>query len=85
MASAVKVAVRMRPLNEREKVLNAKVIVKMKDESTFLEDPKGARPPKQFNFDHSFWSMDKRKPQYASQEMVYEKLGRDVLENAMEG
>ena len=37
MASAVKVAVRMRPLNEREKILNSKVIVTMNPETTFLQ------------------------------------------------
>ena len=85
MASAVKVAVRMRPLNEREKILNSKVIVTMNPETTFLQDPKSNRPPKAFSFDHSFWSMDKSKPQYACQEQVYDKLGHDVLENAIEG
>ncbi|KAL5249740.1 hypothetical protein ACHWQZ_G018536 [Mnemiopsis leidyi] len=85
MASAVKVAVRMRPLNEREKVLNSKVIVTMNPETTFLQDPKSTRPPKAFHFDHSFWSMDKSKPNYASQELVYKNLGHDVLENAIEG
>lgn len=37
MASAVKVAVRMRPLNEREKILGSKIIVEMNTETTFLQ------------------------------------------------
>ena len=75
----------MRPLNEREKILNSKVIVTMNPETTFLQDPKSTRPPKPFHFDHSFWSMDKTQEQYANQEMVYDKLGADVLDNAIEG
>ena len=81
MASAVKVAVRVRPLNGREKTLKSDVIITMNDETTFLKDPSNNKPPKSFNFDHSFHSMNSRDDQYASQEMVYNSLGKTKNKN----
>ena len=38
-----------------------------------------------FTFDHSYWSMDPAAPQFASQEKVYEDLGRELLDHAFAG
>lgn len=54
---SVKVAVRVRPFNSREKELNCKLVVDMNDPQTILqanEDEKERR----FTFDFSFWSFD---------------------------
>lgn len=55
-------------------------------------------PPKKFNFDFCFWTFDnppscleegsdhlKGLPSYASQTVLYEKLGSTILENSMQG
>jgi hypothetical protein len=56
---SIKVAVRVRPFNEREQ--GSKVCVKMDGESTCLYNPNDADPEvnqRDFTFDYSFWSHD---------------------------
>lgn len=60
---SVKVAVRVRPFNEREKNLNPKLCVSMDGPMTTIFDPKGGDPSnktgeRKFTFDYSFWSHD---------------------------
>lgn len=43
------------------------------------------KQPKTFAFDHCFYSTDKDAPHFASQEIVFDSLGRDILENAFQG
>lgn len=38
-----------------------------------------------FSFDFSFYSADKTDPNFTSQQMIYEKLARPLLERAFEG
>lgn len=40
---------------------------------------------KTFAFDHCFASIDPEKENFASQEVVFDSLGRDILENAFQG
>lgn len=40
---------------------------------------------KTFAFDHCFYSVDQDDPNFASQEKVFNSMGRDILENAFEG
>ncbi|CAF4024613.1 unnamed protein product [Rotaria magnacalcarata] len=96
---SIKVAVRLRPFNQREKDRNAKLIIKMQGKSTFITDPKAPHDePKQFSFDYSYWShdgfvelpsgileADNSLSPYASQKHVFDDLGRDVLKNAFDG
>ena len=54
---SVKVAIRVRPFNRREKELKSKLIVEMKGNQTILTNPSdGKKRP--FTFDYSFWSHD---------------------------
>jgi hypothetical protein len=56
---SIKVAVRVRPFNERE--AGSKVCVKMDGESTCIFNPNDADPEinqRDFTFDYSFWSFD---------------------------
>ncbi|XP_068597684.1 kinesin-like protein KIF1C [Brachionichthys hirsutus] len=85
----VRVAVRVRPLNKREKQLSSKVIIHMRGNTTaFLkpvpEDELRNRS-KIFSYDFSFDSTDRRSPTFASQEQIYHDLGRDALKAALEG
>lgn len=41
--------------------------------------------PKTFAFDHCFYSLDPETENFASQEIVFDALGRDILDNAFQG
>ncbi|VDI33210.1 Hypothetical predicted protein, partial [Mytilus galloprovincialis] len=95
----VKVAVRVRPFNQREKDRTSKLIIKMQDQMTTIANPETPNEePKKFSFDYSYWShdgftedsagnllVDKAGSKYASQRRVFEDLGQGVLDNAFEG
>ena len=92
---SVKVAVRVRPFNAREKKLGCTCIVDMKDPTTILKEYNGEKE-RIFTFDYSFWSFDQfqekqngemvpTSPKYADQNQVYEKIGKNILDNAWQG
>ena len=65
--SSVKVAVRVRPFNNREVARESECIIEMSGQTTVITNPKA--PPgqqgskeavKSFNFDHSYWSFEVR-------------------------
>mmetsp|Transcript_16675 Transcript_16675/g.49035 ORF Transcript_16675/g.49035 Transcript_16675/m.49035 type:complete len:1171 (+) Transcript_16675:59-3571(+) len=85
-ATNVKVAVRVRPFNSREMNFEKSCVLEMRENQTmvrgkFTKDGS----PKKFSFDHSLWSHTADDAHFVSQEQVYEALGRDVLENSLEG
>ena len=90
---SIVVAVRVRPFNQREKKLKSKLCIKMKNNTTTLKNDNGKN--RNFTFDYSFWSHDKfieedgilkgKDDKYASQQTVYDKVGRQVLDNALNG
>ncbi|KAM9861165.1 kinesin-like protein KIF13B [Aulostomus maculatus] len=91
--SNVKVAVRVRPMNRREKELNTKCVVEMVKNQTILH-PAGANlgkgdsrsQSKVFAYDYCFWSMDESdKEKFAGQEVVFQCLGESLLHNAFLG
>ncbi|XP_053236552.1 kinesin-like protein KIF16B isoform X2 [Podarcis raffonei] len=92
--ASVKVAVRVRPINRREKDLDAKFIISMEKNKTTITNMKipeggtgdlGRERTKTFTYDFSYFSADAKSPNYASQEMVFKNLGSDVLKSAFEG
>ncbi|KAK4560818.1 hypothetical protein LTR86_005398 [Recurvomyces mirabilis] len=97
-AGNIKVVVRVRPFNSREKDRNAKCIVSMKDSQTVLTppgpDPNGKNKAghkaslegnKSFAFDKSYWSFDRKDSNFAGQEDLFGDLGRPLLDNAFQG
>ncbi|XP_076803302.1 kinesin-like protein KIF1A isoform X3 [Clavelina lepadiformis] len=84
--SSVKVAVRVRPFNKREKDKKSKCIIQMNGCTTVITDPKQAKDPKSFNFDYSYWSHttsdDER---FISQHQVYNDFGVEMLQHAFDG
>lgn len=56
----IKVAVRVRPFNDREKARKAQNVIEMPDgKRTGIRDPANMKAePKFFAFDHSYWSHD---------------------------
>ncbi|XP_050522643.1 kinesin-like protein unc-104 isoform X5 [Daktulosphaira vitifoliae] len=87
--SSVKVAVRVRPFNNREISRDCKCIIEMAGYTTSITNPK--LPPnvkdatKSFNFDYSYWSQNPSDPNFASQTMVYRDIGEEMLQHAFEG
>ncbi|XP_061469710.1 kinesin-like protein KIF17 isoform X2 [Rhineura floridana] len=82
MASeAVKVIVRCRPLNEREKQLGCKVVVNMDSSrgQCFIQNPVAAEdPPKQFTFDGAY-NMNH------NTEQIYNEIAYPLIEGVTEG
>ncbi|XP_062845014.1 kinesin-like protein KIF1C [Trichomycterus rosablanca] len=87
MASSVKVAVRVRPFNNRETNRAAKCVIQMQDKSTCIINPKQPKDaPKSFTFDYSYWSHSTEEdPSFASQRKVYLDIGEEMLLHAFEG
>ncbi|XP_067029065.1 kinesin-like protein KIF16B isoform X1 [Acropora muricata] len=92
--ASVKVAVRVRPFNQREINMGAQGIIEMEGKKTKIYNIKASSVSgegerrnrvKDFSFDFSYWSLDDRSRHYASQEMVFKDLGTDVLKAAFEG
>ncbi|KAJ4352853.1 hypothetical protein N0V95_003900 [Ascochyta clinopodiicola] len=92
----IKVVVRCRPFNGREKQRNAQCIVEMKGDQTILKAPTNinvqgkaakaaAEGTKTFAFDRSYWSFDRDAPNYAGQDNLHEDLGKPLLDNAFQG
>ncbi|KAI8641211.1 hypothetical protein BD408DRAFT_418578 [Parasitella parasitica] len=99
MSGNIKVVVRCRPLNAREKARGATTLIRMTGNQTIITKPaspnaihqkkKGQKDEeesvKAFTFDRSYWSADKDDDQYADQELVYNDLGRELLDHAFDG
>ncbi|XP_076815632.1 kinesin-like protein KIF28 [Clavelina lepadiformis] len=94
---SIKVAVRVRPFNQRELSRKAKCVVSMQGNSTTITNPTN-KETKQFSFDYSYWSHDgyvvdqngrliqsEASSRYADQMTVFDDLGRGVLQNAWAG
>ena len=92
---SVQVGVRVRPFNAREKKQESECIISMPGENqTRIMDEKGKE--KIYTFDHSFWSHDGYKTlddgylapvdeKYADQKMIFDTVGKQVLDNAWQG
>ncbi|KAM7008767.1 kinesin-like protein KIF16B isoform 2-T2 [Tautogolabrus adspersus] len=92
--ASVRVAVRVRPMNRREKDLTAKSIIHMEGTKTSiinLKLPEGIAGDstrdrtKTFTYDFSYDSTDGKSSTFVSQEKVFKDLGSDVLKAAFEG
>jgi len=92
--ASVKVAVRVRPFNQREIDMGAQGIIEMEGKKTRIVNIKASSVTgegerrnrvKDFSFDFSYWSVEERSRNFASQERVFKDLGTDVLKAAFEG
>ncbi|XP_016124811.1 kinesin-like protein KIF16B isoform X4 [Sinocyclocheilus grahami] len=92
--ASVRVAVRVRPMNRREKDLSAKCIIEMEGNKTTITNlkiPDGVtgdsvrERTKTFTYDFSYDSSDCKNASFVSQEKVFKDLGTDVLKAAFEG
>ncbi|CAM4474444.1 unnamed protein product [Leuciscus chuanchicus] len=92
--ASVRVAVRVRPMNRREKDLSAKCIIEMEGNKTTITNLKLSdgvtgdsvrERAKTFTYDFSYDSSDGKSGSFVSQEKVFKDLGTDVLKAAFEG
>uniref|UniRef100_A0A914CSL6 Kinesin-like protein unc-104 n=2 Tax=Acrobeloides nanus TaxID=290746 RepID=A0A914CSL6_9BILA len=84
MASAsVKVAVRVRPFNNRENERDSKSVIAMAGPTTTITG--GAGQIHSFNYDYSYWSCNRSDAHFVNQKTVYEDLGVEMLEHAFQG
>uniref|UniRef100_UPI00398EC04C kinesin-like protein KIF28 n=1 Tax=Pristiophorus japonicus TaxID=55135 RepID=UPI00398EC04C len=96
--NSLKVAVRVRPFNQREKAMRSKCIIAMDGNNSTIVDPKDLSNKRTFIFDYCYWSTDGYiendqgvylpdgpHSKYINQERVFNELGRAVLENAWKG
>ncbi len=93
---SVRVAVRCRPFNAREKERAAALIIRMEGPTTYIKNPETGEE-KDFAFDFSYWSHDgfdvradgytypSPGSNYADQQAVFENVGKDVMNNAFGG
>lgn len=76
MASeSVKVVVRCRPLNDREKAMNCKMVISIDSShcQCFIEKPGAEEPPKQFTFDGTYYISH-------STEQIYNEIAYPLVE-----
>ncbi|KAI9105333.1 hypothetical protein DFS34DRAFT_598959 [Phlyctochytrium arcticum] len=93
--SSVKVVVRVRPLNQREIGIGCQNVVSVTGtslsitKSTGVDDAtatsSGEGQQKSFTFDQCYWSCSTQDPHFASQQIVYDGIGRELLDHAFEG
>ncbi|XP_068602582.1 kinesin-like protein KIF1B [Brachionichthys hirsutus] len=85
--ASVKVAVRVRPFNSREIGKESKCIIQMQGNTTTISNPKAPKEPaKTFSFDYSYWShTSPDDASFASQNLVYNDIGKEMLAHAFEG
>ncbi|KAF6133133.1 StAR related lipid transfer domain containing 9 [Phyllostomus discolor] len=91
----VRVAVRVRPLSKRETKEGGRIIVEVDGKLAKIRNLKvdsrsdGFGDSREkvvaFGFDYCYWSVNPEDPQYASQEVVFQDLGTEVLSGAAEG
>ncbi|KAF1393022.1 hypothetical protein PFLUV_G00034080 [Perca fluviatilis] len=94
----VKVAVRVRPFNKRERDAGSRSIVSMVSSSITIQDPRDPQSRRSFCFDYAYWSHsgfardrgglyvpEEPGGRYADQDSVFQDLGEGILENALQG
>ena len=92
---SIVVGVRVRPFNQREKARESICCIDMPgNNQTKIFDDTGKE--KTFTFDHSFWShdgfrtlengyMEPEDDKYADQKIVFDTVGKQILDNAWQG
>lgn len=84
--TSVKVAVRVRPFNNRENSRECKSIIAVNNNTTTIYGVKdGHDKTHSFNYDYSYWSCNPDDSHFASQIRVYNDLGVEMLQHAFEG
>lgn len=80
-SSAIKVSIRLRPLNKRELGVGAKNAIAIDGVKCTATS---GNETKTFSYDECFWSFDKSQD-FASQEIVFDSIGTQLLKHALDG
>ncbi|KAF4101992.1 hypothetical protein G5714_016792 [Onychostoma macrolepis] len=94
----VKVAVRVRPFNKRERDAGSRCIISMTSNNISIQDPRNPQNSRTFTFDYTYWShsgfsrnkdglfvSEETGGRYADQASVFLDLGQGILDNALQG
>uniref|UniRef100_G3SWA8 Kinesin-like protein n=1 Tax=Loxodonta africana TaxID=9785 RepID=G3SWA8_LOXAF len=91
----VRVALRVRPLSKREAKDGGRIIVEVDGRVATIRNlkvddrPDGFGDSREkvvtFGFDYCYWSVNPEDPRYASQDVVFQDLGTEVLSGAAKG
>ncbi|XP_038147007.1 kinesin-like protein KIF28P [Cyprinodon tularosa] len=94
----VKVAVRVRPFNKRERDAGSRCVISLVSTSISIQDPRDSHNRRSFCFDYAYWSHsgftrdhtglfvpEEPGGRYADQQSVFQDLGVGILENALQG
>ncbi|KAK7913346.1 hypothetical protein WMY93_013557 [Mugilogobius chulae] len=94
----VRVAVRVRPFNKRERDAGSRCIISMVPSSITIQDPRDPQNRRSFCFDYTYWShsgfiqdttgkylSEDTGGRYADQDTVFQDLGEGILENSLQG
>jgi hypothetical protein len=81
------VAIRVRPLSKKERESKADMVVEMPNPfQVDINHGMDHRSEEQsFTYDHAFWSANPDDFHFASQEKVYDTVGRDITNNGLDG
>ncbi|XP_039521725.1 kinesin-like protein KIF28P [Pimephales promelas] len=94
----VKVAVRVRPFNKRERDAGSRCVISMTSNNISIQDPRNPQNSRTFTFDYTYWSHsgfirnkdglfvpEEAGGRYADQTSVFLDLGQGILDNALQG
>ncbi|XDV42884.1 hypothetical protein PO909_011472 [Leuciscus waleckii] len=94
----VKVAVRVRPFNKRERDAGSRCVISMSSNNISIQDPRNPQNSRTFTFDYTYWSHsgfsrnkdglfvpEEAGGRYADQTSVFLDLGQGILDNALQG
>eukprot|EP00736_Rhodelphis_marinus_P011849 Rmarinus@m.739 len=79
----IAVAVRVRPINKRERNSGDGLILSVSNGKTIEIVNPSTQEDRQFTFDHSLDSSDHTSATFVSQEQVYQSIGRNLLEEGV--
>ncbi|KAG6938220.1 kinesin family member 14 [Chelydra serpentina] len=82
--SAISVAVRVRPLTQREQQVGTKCVVSLSGKEILIHHPPTNRQLT-FSYDYCFGSQNPEDKGYASQEVVYSLLAQPLLDKVFDG
>ncbi|XP_018085047.1 kinesin-like protein KIF14 isoform X1 [Xenopus laevis] len=82
--TAVTVAIRVRPLNEREIASEHKCVMFVLGQTIQIQHPQ-TNQHLSFQYDFCFWSLQPDDSSYSSQETVYNQLARPLLQGVFQG
>lgn len=85
MTDSIKIAVRVRPFNQKEIDEGAKNIVEMDGQEVRLRNPDGGEI-KKFGFHRAYWSTDgSNGKEPVNNQFVFNDIGKEILDHIYQG